>query len=195
MFTVVILSVEWSYLGEMLMYVYSLTQKNESIPFYIGITSNPAKRLKEHKRNVQHQLFVDSKEDIMMNILVDTGENEYSQIVAERIEVGLIQYFGTYYGGSNRCVDVSQLCNKFHRPLQRRKWEKYRKRWKEIVSVVSENPFISGSELSELISLSEGTINTFVRKTIGITLNKYLEMYRELWYDKHKEHIVISIGW
>lgn len=177
------------------MYVYMLTQKDESIPFYVGITSNPSQRLKQHKNSNQHELFVNSKDDIVMKILFDTGDNEYSDILAERIEVGMIQYFGTYRAGSNRCVDVSKRVNEFHPPSVSRRKRKNQKKWRKIVSIVSKNPFVSGEELSDLMCLSESAINSFVRRTIGISLNKYLRLYRDLWYGKNKERIWIKIDW
>lgn len=185
--------------GDVTMYVYMLTQKDESIPFYVGITSNPSQRLKQHKNSNQHDLFVNSTDDIVMRILFDTGDNEYSKVLAERIEVGMIQYFGTYPAGSNRCVDVSKMLNEYPPPpspspsVSNRK--RNNKRWKKIVSFVSTNPFITGEELSDLMCLSETSINSFIRKTIGLTLNKYLQLYRDLWYEKNKEHIRIKIEW
>ena len=165
------------------MYVYYLTSKQERSPFYIGITNNPERRLKQHKRNKNHLEFVESMDDIVLNVVCDTGNTDYSDVLA------------TYPCGSNKCIDVSQLHfipNKIHKKKSNRKDVT---RWSMIVDEVQKDVFISGEELSELLAIPVPTIDSFVKRTIGMSLKKYLQLYRDLWYKKYEEHIVLKFEW
>lgn len=156
------------------------------------------RRLKQHQKSTKHNNFVDTAEDICMRILCDTGENEYSLVLAEEIEKGMIQYFATVTGGSNKCVDVKKFI-KHHISTPMSKRNKTRKkrleRMKKITGMVQENIFITEEEIAENLGLDVSSLDSFVRRVLGVGVKKYLQTYRDLWYNKHKEMIEVVVDW
>lgn len=78
------------------MFVYALVNRNTPcVPFYIGITGNPSRRLQQHRTSDKHKRFA-SPDEIVMRVLLDTGNNEYSKVLSEQLEINLIQYYDTF---------------------------------------------------------------------------------------------------
>ena len=93
------------------MFVYYLFNSERPVfPFYVGISKNPTRRLKQHKNKwKKHKPYVENKNQINMKILCDTGCNKYSKTLAEKIEIQLIKYFNTVNLGSNKVYDIKQI--------------------------------------------------------------------------------------
>lgn len=175
------------------MYVYSLVNKGEQMPFYIGITNNPLRRLKQHQHSHKHD-SITKPENINMNILIDTGDNEHSLKLAEEIEKGLIQYFTTYPCGTNKVIDVKSCFEgKFKDYTSKPRSKKHEKKVEQITQIISNNIFVSKEELSEQTGISISSINYSVKKIYGVTLTVFLERIRNNWYQKHQnENIQIK---
>lgn len=178
------------------MLVYALINKNNpSRPFYIGITNHPEQRFKAHLNNPNHLLF-SSKQNMRMKILIDTGDNEFSEVLAEKIEIELIQYFGTYYGGSNKCIDASKVFEqKYKYKKSSAKKNKDKKIWKKTSKYLYENPFSSVDEIVEFTDCQRSVLNRICKQETGLSIAKYIEEYKESWFEKHGNHINIVINW
>lgn len=179
------------------MFVYALiNKKNPKIPFYIGITTNPERRFKQHQYDIKHELF-SSKEDMELKILFDTGDNEYSEVLAEKIEIELILHYGTYYGGSNKCIDAREVFEgKLKFPKSKdKKNRKQEKIWKQMNNLLENNPFYSIEELVDILGYKRGVLNNVSINKTGLTLSKFLKDYRDNWFESNKDHIKININW
>lgn len=178
------------------MMVYSLNYKdNPQVPFYIGITNNIQRRFKEHQQNyTKHQPYITHKEDFFINTICDTGTNEYSTILAEKIETNLIKYHHTLTHGSNQVYTLPKQINYAQHipqnPQCREKARKTRerkqhKKFKRVIKIITDDPY--RYTLPEIIHMSpfvsEGALNRYTMKYHNAPFIKWLQQYQELWMD------------
>lgn len=198
------------------MKVYSLYNNKKGLtPFYIGITNYPNQRLMEHKNNLKnHKPYVNNKNDIQMKIICDLGNNEYSKIVAERIEVNLIKYYNTVNYGSNKVYDIKKFTKNYFKSMWNNKnysktmktlfneqmkekrnktiESKKHKKFNKIIKLIKEDP--SMYTIDELIKKSGfksyTALNNYTLKYHKIKFDKWLLNYKQHWNNQWKHNSV-----
>lgn len=183
------------------MYVYYLSNMNNpKTPFYIGISIKPEQRFKQHKSKWQkHKPYIKNKNELKMTILCDTGNNTYSESLAEKIETGLIKYYNTMNYGSNKAYDIKHelknhsLIKNMDLPLEERlikasetRRKKKHKHFKKLIKIIQEDPL-------------SFTVEDIIKKSPFKTknaLNKYTETYHnnsfEEWFEQYKHYWLLS---
>lgn len=183
------------------MYVYCLVNKKNNTPFYVGITKNPKVRLKQHKTTNyhNHSLFVNSPNDMEMNIICNTGDNQYSLFLAEKIETNFIHFFNTVNYGSNKVYDVKQsfldniknnqllsLTAKSKEKSKRTISKKRIKKFKKFIQFLEKDPWVDKDKLLEHMGYKTCSgLNRFIKLQTNKTLAVFLEEFREEWCLRH----------
>ena len=180
------------------MKVYVLyNAKHPLHPFYVGITNNPDRRLRQHRTNwKKHRPYINIVNDLRMNVMYDTGDNENSQILAEKIEIQLIRFFNTVNLGSNKVYDVNKYVKGWgksnnphltHEEISK-KQQKTRayhqhQKFKKIIKLICDDP--TRYTVDELIAnsnfTSENSLNNYAKKYYNTTFKKWLSRYHYLW--------------
>lgn len=178
------------------MIVYSLNYKdNPTVPFYFGITKDVQRRFKQHKQMyTKHQPYIKGKDDFFIHPLYDTGDNEYSQILAEKIETNLIKQYATLNYGSNRVYDVRKYfhersidVDKTNTPQAKQKAKrtierKQHKKFKKVLRLLSDDPYhYSKEEIIRKTDFTKHSLDYYTRKYHGISFMKWLQEYQSLW--------------
>jgi AraC-like DNA-binding protein len=182
----------------MRMIVYSLNYKdNPTVPFYFGITNDVERRFKQHKYNYKrHQPYIKKKDDFFIQPLYDTGDNEYSQILAEKIETTLIKQYATLNYGSNRVYDVREYfhekgidVNKRNNPqaiakAKQTRERKNHKKFKKVIRLIHDDPYqYTLDEIVDKTGFSTTSLNRYTKKYHDISFMKWLHQYQKLWMD------------
>lgn len=183
------------------MYVYCLVNKEKNSPFYIGITNNPERRLKQHKtiNYGKHSLFVNSPDEIKMNILCDTGDNVSSTTLAEKIESNFIHFFNTVNYGSNKVYDVKQFfldnvetnkisshSSKANAKRNHTIFKKRNKKFKKLTQFLEKDPWVDESELLQHMGYKTAMgLNQFIKTQTNKTLTVFLEEFKKDWCLRH----------
>lgn len=185
------------------MIVYSLNYKNNpQVPFYIGITNNIKRRFKQHKQNYKHHKpYITNKNDFIINKICDTGNNQYSKTLAEKIETNLIKYYNTVNHGSNKVYTTHKFSkeiwnpenykttyNKCFNKHSKEKAKKTRqknkhKKFKKILKTIHDDPCAYTTH--ELIKKSnfknQNALDNYCKKYHNLNFNKWLTQYQQLW--------------
>lgn len=191
------------------MYIYSLNNKTTpKIPFYIGITSDPNQRFKSHYYKWKHHKpYINNQEEFFLKILFNTGNNKYSKILAQKIEINLIKYYDTVNHGSNKVYDSEKMIktmwneenyektyNKLFNKkmdIKRKKTRKYKqdKKFKKLIKLIEEDPCSWTIEkiLEKTDYTSEMQLNNYLKKEKGISFKQWFEEFKNKWIEKYKE--------
>ncbi len=194
------------------MFVYVLLNKHDDV-FYVGITKNYKNRLKQHKNNwIQHKTYIDNKEEIRLKIICDTGNNEYSKEVAERIETNLIYYYNTVNHGSNKIYNAKDYFIKmwenknykktkqtlFNQEIQNKRNKtietKKHKKFKTILKLIHDDP--CRYTIDELIQKSKFkslyALNNYTLKYHKIKFDKWLHNYQYHWNNNYIQRVTVK---
>lgn len=187
------------------MYVYSLNNKdNPSKPFYIGITKDIEQRYKQHKQKyTAHKPYITNPNDFFIHPILNTGDNEYSIILAEKLETNLIKYYDTVNNGSNKVYDVRKYFKEQMNmdirynitTASKEKSKKTRimnkhKKFKKVIKLIKDDPFnYSVNDIALKTNLSIGTLNNYTKKYHNTTFNQWLKTYQTLWMNRIMKYI------
>jgi electron transfer flavoprotein alpha subunit len=181
------------------MIVYSLNHKDTpTVPFYFGITNNVERRFKEHQRQYErHHPYILQKDDFIIHPLYDTGDNEYSQMLAEKIETNLIKQYATLNYGSNRVYDIRVYFEKnrgvtldnhstpqsIAKAKQTREKNRHKK-FKKVIRAIKEDPYqYTVEEISEMTGMDRGALDGYTKKYHSVPFLKWIQKYQLLWME------------
>lgn len=185
------------------MIVYSLNYKNNpQVPFYIGITNNIKRRFKQHKQNYKHHKpYITNKNDFIINKICDTGNNQYSKTLAEKIETNLIKYYNTVNHGSNKIYDsphyfknmwknenydstYKKLFNKKTREkANKTRMKNQHKKFKKILKIIHDDPpsYTTKQIINESNFKNITQLDNHCKKYYNTPFETWLKQYQDLW--------------
>lgn len=176
--------------GDTLKVYYLSNIETPHIPFYIGISKNVENRFKQHRQKwKKHKPYITNKNQIILTVLCDTGSNEYSKTLAEKIETSLIKYYNTVNLGSNKVYDVKQYFEKEvkqYKPNRTKKNNQLKdhKKFKTIIKLIHDDP--CRYSMQELINMSDfkniESLNRYTKKYYNTKFSVWLYEYKQLWY-------------
>ncbi|RAP45032.1 MAG: hypothetical protein BZ136_08510 [Methanosphaera sp. rholeuAM74] len=193
------------------MIAYSLNNKNNpQVPFYIGITNNLKRRFKQHKQNYKnHQPYINNKNDFIIHQICDTGDNQYSKTLAEKIETNLIKQYNTVNHGSNKVYTTHKFSkemwntenyqktyNKCFNKQSKTKAQKTRqqnkhKKFKKIIKTIHDDPYAYTTQ--ELIEKSkfknQNSLDNYCQKYHNQKFNQWLHQYQQKWQKYMNNHL------
>jgi predicted GIY-YIG superfamily endonuclease len=185
------------------MYVYFLSNnKTPTIPFYVGITTDPSRRFYQHKNNwTKHKPYITHPHEFQLHIICDTGENEQSTTLAEKIETNLIRYYNTVNCGSNKVYDITSVFTKLSYKLPKNSEEyknrqlkaketirkKKHKKFKQILKYIHEDPcsYTKEQVIQQSKFKKEQQLNRYMKQYHNQTFGEWFEKYKQLWLIKH----------